>query len=164
MKMVVNPPRRGDLVVFSYPAQPQVNYVKRVVALPGDRIEIEKGELIINGQKLSYQDDPDVSVSDIISLDLFKIVREQAPEGNRALTFSRNPKNHHFGPLIVPPNEVFLLGDNRDSSDDSRYWGTVPIEMIDGKVIWIWLSLNWQKRNWENRIPTLRWERIWTGL
>lgn len=164
IKIAVNPPQHGDVVVFSYPEQPQVSFVKRVVGLPGDRIQIENGGLIVNGQKLSYLEDLETTTSDVLNLELFKIVREQAPEGDRVLTFSRKATKHSFGPLIVPPNEVFLLGDNRDSSDDSRYWGTVPIEKVDGKVIWIWLSLNWQKKIWENHIPTVRWDRTWTGL
>ena len=164
IKIAVNSPQRGDVVVFSYPEQPNVSYVKRVVGLPGDRLQIEGGALIINGQKLTYVDESKAQVPDVLNPDLFKMVREQASEGDRVLITSRSPKNHSIGPLIVPPNEIFLLGDNRDSSDDSRYWGTVPIEKIDGKVIWIWLSLNWQKRTWENRFPTVRWERTWIGL
>lgn len=166
VKLAVSSPERGEVVVFTYPEQPRVSYVKRVVGLSGDRIQIEKGELSVNGQKLTYEEVPpeisDQMLKDFISPELFKIVEEKAPEGSRKLLFQKGPNQSKFGPLIVPPNEVFLLGDNRDSSDDSRYWGTVPIERIEGRVQFIWLSLNWQKRIWENRFPTIRWER--TGI
>ncbi len=166
IKLALNPPARGELVVFTYSEQPKISYVKRVVGLPGDRIEIDSGELSLNGQKLGYRPVSEaVSASllhDFSGSEYFKMMEEKANEGSRKLLFQKNQKLHKFGPLIVPPNEVFLLGDNRDSSDDSRYWGSVPIERVEGRVVLIWLSLNWQKRIWENRIPTIRWDR--TGV
>jgi len=167
-KIAVNPPVRGDVVVFTYPDQPKINYVKRVVGLPGDRVQIENGELILNGEKLQYEDMPKAEFEKEIQsmpnaeqfAESFRIVKEKSGENSRWLLFQKSQKSHSFGPFIVPPNEVFLLGDNRDSSDDSRYWGTVPIERVEGRVVLIWLSLNWQKKIWENRVPTLRWARI----
>lgn len=162
-KLAMHLPERGEVVVFTYAEQPKVSYVKRVIGLPGDRIQIEKGKLSLNGQALIYENSM-LELPETVDPDLFQLVQEQAPEGNRLLIAAKSPKTHSFGPLIVPPNEVFLLGDNRDSSDDSRYWGTVPMERVEGRVIWIWLSLNWQKKVWENRVPTIRWNRTWTGL
>jgi signal peptidase I len=180
-KIAINPPKRGDVVVFTYPDQPRVNYVKRVVALPGDRVQIENGELILNGEKFLYDElspeQMEKELQDLPNVELFRVVNERASggssgdsssdsakekdsPGSRWVLFQKSQKSRSFGPFIVPPNEVFLLGDNRDSSDDSRYWGTVPIERIEGRVVWIWLSLNWQKKIWENRVPTLRWQRI----
>jgi signal peptidase I len=167
-KIGVNPPKRGQIVVFSYPEQPRVTYVKRVIGVPGDRIQIERGALIINDVKVDYrslsEQDSDKVLPDFVGADSFKVIEEKANEGSRLLMFQKTPKDSNFGPLIVPPNEVFLLGDNRDTSDDSRYWGTVPIERIEGRVEFIWLSLNWQKKVWDNRLPTLRWERIGKSL
>ena len=94
----------------------------------------------------------------------FQACDRRRPEGPRKILVQKNPKLSKFGPIVVPPGHVFLLGDNRDSSDDSRYWGTVPIERIEGRVFWIWLSVNWQKKIWDNRVPTVRWERTWSGL
>jgi len=176
-KFAVNSPKRGDVVVFTYPDQPRVNYVKRVVALPGDRVQIENSELILNGEKFRYEElAPELmekELQDIPNPELFRMVNERPADepadktvlekevpNSRWVLFQKSQKSSNFGPFIVPPNEVFLLGDNRDSSDDSRYWGTVPIERIEGRVVWIWLSLNWQKKLWENRVPTLRWQRI----
>ncbi len=164
VKWAVSTPERGDVVVFTYADQPRVSFVKRVVGLPGDRIQIEKGQLSVNGEKLSYRplspSETPAELSDFVSPELFEAVEEKAVEGSRSLLFQKTPKTSNFGPLIVPPNEVFLLGDNRDSSDDSRYWGTVPIERIEGRVEFIWLSLNWQKKIWDNRLPTIRWNRM----
>lgn len=166
-KVATSLPERGDVVVFSYPEQPQISYVKRVIGLPGDRIQIEKGKLILNGETLKYEASTQV-LPDTIDPDLFQMVQEkhveEASEKPRLLIVAKSPKTQNFGPLIVPPNHIFLLGDNRDSSDDSRYWGTVPMERVDGRVTWIWLSLNWQQKVWENRIPTIRWHRTWTGI
>jgi signal peptidase I len=169
-KISIKAPEPGEIVVFTYPEQPKTTYVKRVIGLPGDRVQIENGELILNGQKLKYEDMPGEQFQQIIedfpnadlSAEMFKVVKEKDGDDSRWLLFQKSPKSHSFGPFIVPPNEVFLLGDNRDSSDDSRYWGTVPIERIEGRVVLIWLSLNWQKKIWENRVPTLRWARLGT--
>lgn len=162
-KLAMNLPERGDVVVFSYPEQPRVSYVKRVIGLPGDRIQITNGKLSLNGEFLVYESS-DLPLPEAIDPGLFQMVEEKAPEGGRLLIGAKSQKAPSFGPLIVPPDHIFLLGDNRDSSDDSRYWGTVPMERVDGRVIWIWLSLNWQKKIWENRVPTIRWNRTWTGL
>jgi signal peptidase I len=167
-KVAVKAPKHGEIVVFTYPDQSKTHYVKRVIGLPGDRIQIENGELILNGEKMIYEEMPQAQFEKTIqdfpnpelSVDLFKIKSEKDHADSRWLLFQKSPKTQSFGPFIVPPNEVFLLGDNRDSSDDSRYWGTVPIERIEGQVILIWLSLNWQKKFWENRVPTLRWSRV----
>lgn len=167
-KFFVASPERGEVVVFTYKDQPKVNYVKRVIGVSGDRIQIENGELSVNGQKLIYESLPsDLSqqvLQELPNPDFFKAVTERAVEGARVLLFQQQRKRASFGPIVVPPNEVFLLGDNRDASDDSRYWGTVPIERIEGQVMFIWLSLNWQKKIWDNRIPTVRWDRTGTSL
>lgn len=167
-KFGVRAPERGEVVVFTYADQPRVSYVKRVIGLPGDRIQIEKGDLVVNDQKIAYQNLDEAGsqevLKDLIGADFFKVVEEKAPEGSRLVLFQKTPKASSFGPIIVPPNEVFLLGDNRDSSDDSRYWGTVPIDRIEGRVQFIWLSLNWQKKIWGNRLPTVRWNRTGVSL
>jgi signal peptidase I len=167
-KLAVNPPKRGDIVVFTYPEQPRVTYVKRVVGLAGDRIQIDKGELSINGERLVYESLPEEQaqalLKDFVGSEYFKVVQEKSEKHLRNLLFQSSAKGSQFGPIIVPPGEVFLLGDNRDSSDDSRYWGTVPIERVEGRVQFIWLSLNWQKKVWGNRVPVIRWDRIGTSL
>jgi signal peptidase I len=156
-------PERGDLVVFSYPENPAITYVKRVVALPGDRVQIIDGRLSVNDVALEYrrtegddQDNPNPQ--------LFDIFEEKSENQTRRVIFQKQAEDKDFGPLIVPPGEVFLLGDNRDASDDSRYWGTVPAERVVGKVVLIWLSLDWQKKWGGDRYPSVRWERVFSSV
>lgn len=156
-------PDRGDLVVFNYPNQPQVNYVKRVVGLPGDRVQILKGRLILNDEPLAYEIETSVS-GDNPNPELFDIYQESSGSTQWRVIFQKKNDKKDFGPLVIPPGEVFLLGDNRDASDDSRYWGTVPMSQVVGKVVFIWLSLDWQKKWGGDRYPSVRWERVFSRV
>jgi signal peptidase I len=157
-------PERGDLVVFSYPNQPQVSYVKRVVALPGDRVEIKGDRMIVNGRRLEYEQLKDVA--DNPNPDMFDIYSEKDSNHQRAVIFEKEGRGEskNFGPMVVPPGEIFLLGDNRDASDDSRYWGTVPMNQVVGRVLFIWLSLDSQHKWGGDRYPSVRWNRIFTSV
>lgn len=158
-------PDRGDVVVFSYPNQPSVTYVKRVVGLPGDRVQIIKGRVVLNEEPLVYEKLSSTSDErDNPSPDLFDIYREAIGEESWRVIFQKTPDEKDFGPLVVPPGEVFLLGDNRDASDDSRYWGTVPMNQVVGRVTLIWLSLDWQKKWGGDRYPSVRWERVFSPV
>jgi signal peptidase I len=152
-------PKRGELVVFTYASQPGIFYVKRVIGLPGDRIEIKNGRLIINGQSLTYIPLNDEK-NDNPNPEIFDLYHEQYGETQWRVIFQKKTELKSFGPLIVPPGEVFLLGDNRDTSDDSRYWGAVPLTQLTGKVAIIWLSLDWQKKWAGGHFPSARWERV----
>lgn len=113
----------GDLAAFVFPGDQQTQLLKRIVATGGDTVQIRSKHLFVNGNELSepyaFFDDPQ-SYPDQPAL----------PEPYRS--------RDHFGPLRVPPNHYFVLGDNRDHSHDSRYWGTVPAENILGRVILIY--------------------------
>ncbi|MGZ3771064.1 MAG: signal peptidase I [Bdellovibrio sp.] len=156
-------PDRGDVVVFSYSNQPGVNYVKRVIGLPGDRVQITKGYLTVNDEPLKYQKVA-AQNEDNPNPDAFDIYEESFHDYKWRVIFQKNSDKKDFGPFVVPPGEVFLLGDNRDTSDDSRYWGTVPTNQIAGKIFLIWLSIDWQKRWGDSRYPSLRWERVFSSL
>ncbi|MBV2169590.1 MAG: signal peptidase I [Bdellovibrio sp.] len=156
-------PERGDLVVFTYPNQPTTTYVKRVIGLPGDRVQIINGRLILNEEPMRYekvlenqQDNPNP--------EMFDIYQEVSGENHWRVIFQKQSEDKDFGPLVVPPGEVFLLGDNRDASDDSRYWGTVPMTQVVGRVVLIWLSLDWQKKWGGDRYPSVRWDRVFSPL
>lgn len=155
-------PERGDIVVFTYPAQPDINYVKRVIGLPGDRLEIRKNRLILNEKPSQYE--LSTNQLDNPNAELFQIYRENNLDQSWQVIFEKTNSNKNFGPIVVPEGEVFLMGDNRDASDDSRFWGTVPIGQISGQVIFIWLSLDWQNKWAENLYPKVRWTRIFTWV
>lgn len=159
-KLGVEAPRRGQVVVFTFPDQPRVNYVKRVIGLPGDLVQIKAGRLEVNGVQLRYEPGDPAVLRDLPSFDGVDVFREIAPEGTREVLLKRNAARQDFGPILVPQGQVFLLGDNRDSSDDSRYWGSVPLERIEGRVFLIWLSLDWvgAKAKWP---PAIRTDRLW---
>lgn len=118
-------PERGDIVLFKYPANEQMDFIKRIIGLPGDTLEIINKNVWINGKKLneSY-----VQHVDSIIYPQYETVRD------------------NFGPFLLSPNSYFVMGDNRDNSLDSRHWGTVKRHQIKGKLSFIYFS-------WDNSIP-----------
>lgn len=162
-------PDRGDVVVFRYPGNEDVNYVKRVVGLPGDRIAIKNKKLFINDIESSYRPLSDGLINDVPNSDYYSASGESfSGDAEHATdpTLEHTVMNNHadqadfFGPVVVAPGQIFVLGDNRDSSDDSRYWGTVPASHLEGRVVLIWLSLDWVHTWGGERWPTVRWDRV----
>ena len=132
---------RGDLIVFHYPVDPTMHLVKRVVALPGDRIHLRDGRVILNGK-------PTAEPFAIFSPAVFDPYRDDFP---RFTSADPNIDSRWWiqmrslvsgGELTVPPGHFFVLGDNRNNSDDSRYWGLVPTSAIVGKPFLVYFSLN----------------------
>jgi signal peptidase I len=162
--LMTSQPERGDLVVFSYPQQKNISYVKRVVALPGDRVQVRDGRLVINDEQVAYEIRPDDVQADNPNSEMFDIYKEKMVTHSHSVIFQKDNSQKNFGPLVVPPDEVFLLGDNRDASDDSRYWGTVPMDHLVGKVFLIWLSLDWQNKWGGERYPSVRWNRVFSSV
>jgi len=118
---------RGDIIVFEYPLQPEVVFAKRVVAVGGDTVEIRSKQLFVNGKALA---EPYA-----VHLDPTIYVASPAlPEPYRS--------RDHFGPYEVPAGTFFVLGDNRDRSSDSRYWGVVPAENLRGRIV---LLFSWSR-------------------
>jgi signal peptidase I len=131
--------KRGDIVAFRYPEDVRQTFVKRVIGLPGDRIRLENKQVIRNGQKLV---EPYARYS-TSGIDNYRDNFPTAPEfytlgGGREM-FARNVQG---GEVIVPPNTLFVLGDNRDNSLDSRYWGFVPSNYLVGKPLVIYWSFD----------------------
>lgn len=155
-------PLRGDVIVFRLPGAEGVSYVKRVVGLPGDRIEIKAKHLFINDHESSYKEWSDQVISDLPSKEYHEVFQETSLAHHHLVIFNKEQKDQKFesfGPIIVPPDQVFVLGDNRDSSDDSRYWGSVPLQFIEGRALFIWLSFDWLNRWGAEQLPNIRWER-----
>jgi signal peptidase I len=128
----VTNPQRGDIVVFIYPNDRSKDYIKRVIGLGGDKIEIKNKIIFINGKKYS---------------DAYGIYSD-----NVIYPGSMQPRDN-FGPVTVPPKSLFVMGDNRDESADSRFWGFVDLKDVEGKAFIIYFSLNYEEKN-------LRWQRL----
>ena len=161
--IAVGKPQRGDVVVFRYPVDPTENYVKRVVGLPGDTITYRDKRLTVNGQAVRTAAAPDF-VDDNASA--------PSPQFTETLLRADGTKRHSilvderradpFGPIVrfpsidrcaysegntavtctVPQGQYFMMGDNRDNSSDSRFWGFVPDENLVGKAIVIWMNFS----------------------
>ena len=150
-------PRRGEVVVFKYPLAP-VDYVKRVVAVAGDTVEIRDKVLYVNGVP---QEEPYVIHTDsrVIPNDL----GIPPPEFQRLWEERKLVENYsvrdNFGPVVVPEGCCFVMGDNRDASSDSRFWGPLPYKNLKGTPLIIFFS-------WDSNGPWWRvWERIrWRRL
>lgn len=136
----VSKPERGEVMVFRFPHDESINYIKRVVGLPGDQIEYKDKQLIINGEVIARIAAPD-DVLEHTARGAATIghFEETLGEINHSiLTDSNKPStNMRFS---VPDGHYFVMGDNRDYSNDSRYWGFVPEENIIGKAFFIWFS------------------------
>ena len=132
--------KRGDIVVFHYPRDPKQHFVKRVVGLPGDRVRLRHKHVFVNGLQ---QFEPFAIYIDK-SEDAF---RDEFPNGNRlqagidSTWYLQMDKLVEDGQLIVPADHFFVMGDNRDDSSDSRYWGFVPKDNIVGRPLMIYFSL-----------------------
>ncbi|MCP4681236.1 MAG: signal peptidase I [Desulfobacterales bacterium] len=121
----ISSPQREDVIVFIYPKDKSKDFIKRVIGLPGEEIKIIGGKIHINGELF---DDKYGYFSD---------------EGKKSTHFLRKTG---FGPVTVPENHLLVLGDNRDNSRDSRYWGFVPLESVKGKAFIIyWSWPNWKR-------------------
>jgi signal peptidase I len=132
------PVRRGDIIVFRYPLNIKEDYVKRVIGVPGDRIHLVNKQVFLNGKKL---DEP----YKVHKTHYINAYRDNFPTASP--DFSLPPEamdmlEHHVvnGEVVVPPGHYFAMGDNRDNSADSRYWGFVPAENIKGKPLLIYWS------------------------
>ncbi len=148
-------PKRGNIVVFDWPVDPSLNFVKRIVGLPGDLVEVSDGFITVNGNPIETSlNNEDEIINININGGLYE---EKLPD----VTYSIQRKPHI--PLDtsrkwqVPKGHYFVMGDNRDNSDDSRRWGFVPMKNIKGKTLFIYFSLDWKNDSW---LPKVRTERI----
>jgi len=121
----VRPIKRGDVIVFKYPEEPSRDFIKRVIGLPGDTLELRDKKVSVNGQPL---DEPYVHFL------------EPPGTSSEFREVTGNDVRERYGPVTVPPNQYFVMGDNRDNSQDSRYWGFLPRDYVKGKALVIYWS------------------------
>jgi len=131
-------PKTGDIIVFVYPEDPKKDFIKRVIATEREEVQIKNRKIFVNGMAI---EDPWGVYS----------------EGGGPSAPSRFRPRDNYGPRIVPPNSLFVLGDNRDNSQDSRYWGFVDLSAVKGKAFIIYFS--YHKRA-TNLLDKVRWSRF----
>jgi signal peptidase I len=169
-------PHRGDVAVFKYPPDPSVDYIKRIVGLPGDKVQMIHGQLFINGQMIPRRQVDDYVYQEGGQVELMHQYIESLPRGP-----GEQPLDHPIiktgddGPLDntpvyeVPPDHYFAMGDNRDNSEDSRVMsvvGFIPAENIVGKAQFLFFSTNgtaawWQVWEWPFAV---RYWRLLNGV
>jgi signal peptidase I len=152
-------PRRGAVIVFAYPKNPELNYVKRVVGVAGDTIEMRAGLVLVNRRPLVepyvQRVDPGRDVYD----PEFNWQREYlvgAPDAAR----NYRPTRDTWGPVVVPPGRFFVLGDNRDNSADSRYWGFVEAKAVKGRPLVVYFSYDREAHDALPWLTDIRWHRL----
>lgn len=133
-------PGRGDVVVFKFPKDRSVDYIKRVIGTPGDTVEVRDKRVYINGEPV---DDPHAHIS--------------TPS---VLSAGASPRDN-FGPVLVPEGRIFVMGDNRDNSFDSRFWGFVEQKDILGKAFILYWSWDIEQPLVSlDRLASIRWKRL----
>ena len=151
----IGEPHRGDVVVFRYPKDPSVDYIKRLIGLPGDHIAYRNHQLYINGKPVKREKiGPYMETKNglpIPGAELFKeqITRDLQHDILHETMYPTFDKDE----WVVPPHHYFMMGDNRDNSNDSRFWGFVPEENLVGKAFMIWM-------NWDFKDGGIEWSRI----
>jgi signal peptidase I len=159
----VNPIRRGDVVVFRYPADPSVDYIKRVVGTPGDRIVYRGKRLMVNGEPIPVQNSGFYTDAELNYLLLPTFLEKLGDKNHQMMIVPAQPPvdlaqvrqfahrenceyNDDGFSCTVPAGHYFMMGDNRDQSSDSRYWGFVPDDHIKGRAFLVWMNFGDLKR------------------
>ena len=133
----ITDPKRGDIIVFIYPNDRTKDYIKRVIGVGGDKIEIKNKNIFINDQPYK---------------DAFGIYSDDT-----TYPAIMQPRDN-FGPVTVPRGSLFVMGDNRDESADSRFWGFVDLKDVEGKALLIYWS--WNSEEQDNLLKKIRWQRL----
>jgi signal peptidase I len=141
----IDPIRRGDVLVFKYPEDPERDFIKRVIGLPGETLELKEKKVYINGTPL---DEPYVHF-------LFPVDATGSDPGEGTFDVRRS-----YGPVTVPEGHYFMMGDNRDNSQDSRYWGFMPREYVKGKALFVYFSFGEGGSGLSGLLGNVRWGRI----
>lgn len=147
-------PKRGDIVVFRFPKDPTVDYIKRIIGVPGDKIRYENKQLYINGEpmkqtSLGYYEGAGQGDEALLNEELGTVSHD--------ILIRRHDPFAKGGEFVVPAGHYFAMGDNRDNSNDSRFWGPVPEANLVGKAFFIWMS-------WDSGKPGIAFNRLGTLL
>jgi signal peptidase I len=146
----IEEPKQGDILVFRYPLDPKLNYIKRCIALPGQTVEVKQKHVFVDGKEFKLPPEGKFTSGAVLPAHF----RERG-----ILYMGEDWNKDNFGPVTVPEGHYFVMGDNRDNSADSRYWGFLPRENIVGKAMVIYFS-------WDKNMPLyrglkkVRWNRL----
>jgi signal peptidase I len=153
-------PQRGDVLVFDPPHEEHMKLVKRLIGLPGDTLEMRNKVLFLNGVA---QDEPYVQHMDVAD-DHHHWMDWQEDyllrDGDNGSARSYRPTRDNWGPLVVPPDHYFMMGDNRDTSLDSRYWGFLEAWRLEGKAVVVYFSYDKKSLKPFPWLREIRWSRI----
>ncbi len=166
-------PKRGDVVVFKYPLQQDTDYIKRVVGLPGETVEVRRNEVFVNGKPMArelagptrYSEGPRYE-GQALEREAELWVEHLDGEAHKVIQEpGRSPSD--MPPKEIPPGNVFVMGDNRDNSNDSRVWGTVPLELVKGRALIVWWSRGPTRGEWSwdgfvEWAKAIRWRRFFS--
>ncbi|MDX1454174.1 MAG: signal peptidase I [Gammaproteobacteria bacterium] len=143
--MATGKPERGDVIVFRYPPDPRSDYIKRVIGLPGDTVTLHGYRIYINGEMV-----PQERVGEAFTPDGDPAILFEETIGDKRHLVYRMPNRvqHYERSYTVPAGHYFVMGDNRDNSNDSRIWGYVPEENLSGKAFFIWMNWDWDAGEW----------------
>jgi signal peptidase I len=136
-------PQRGDVVVFRYPVNPSQDFIKRVIGLPGEKVEIRDKKVYVDDQPLEES---------VYAHFIDAPLRHDDPEYG----FRGEGQRDNWGPEVVPAGQLFVMGDNRDNSRDSRYWGYLPIDQVKGRALLVYWSLDASKDEYQ-RTSVVQW-------
>jgi signal peptidase I len=156
----IRDPHRGDVIVFEWPEDPTKNFVKRLVGVPGDTVEMREGNLIRNDtimtEKYVEHTEPDMDPAP----EDFRWQRDYLVRPAAAAPTGYHPSRNNWGPLVVPKGNYFVLGDNRDNSLDSRYWGFVADSLVKGRPMVIYYSYAPDTVDTFAWLTHIRWTRL----
>jgi len=137
----VSKPQRGDVIVFRYPGNEKINFIKRVIGIPGDKIKYLNKKLYVNELEYKKQKkDTHKYIDDFERQELEIFEEDDNHKIYNTLNDNMSPSNDDE--FLVPDNQYFVMGDNRDHSSDSRYWGFVPEKNLVGEAFLIWMNFN----------------------
>ena len=159
----VREPRRNDILVFDSVEEEGLKVVKRLIGMPGDTLMMENGELYRNGRKAAepYAVHTDPTRSEDL-VQRAKMREWQLPHLVGRDTANYNPDLQNWGPIVIPPDSFFMMGDNRDSSYDGRYWGFLPRQNVRGRPLVVYYS--YDAHSWRSLpfLTAVRWSRLFS--
>ncbi len=141
----VGEPKRGDVVVFRYPRNPDLDYIKRVIGLPGDHISYRNKRLVINGEVIPKKYLHPYEARDEYFSEHDEVYLEKLGDVEHKVLNNKSRTRSAGGEYVVPDGHYFVMGDNRDNSNDSRFWGFVPEENLVGRAMVIWMHWNFTR-------------------